>query len=187
MEKVIVYFGQKTKIGCDEKCNKAWGLNVRPRIQLSDNPDDYCYLSDTELNDASIDPGIYEGYDGKPTCRDEMLNNWCVRQCERCVKTKVGKSDDPLEYPNFNKRLYSLGWESEKKELIKERNLLMKIAEDRELGKDEIERAKEINSLLITDGERDDIDEVDICGGRSVEKQKFLEEKLGLKISNKNG
>lgn len=40
MEKIIIYFGHQAKISCDEKCNKAWGWNHRPFIQLSDEEDD---------------------------------------------------------------------------------------------------------------------------------------------------
>ena len=49
MEKIIQYFDQPCKVACDEKCEKAWGINNRPRVQLSDDPDDYAFLSDDEL------------------------------------------------------------------------------------------------------------------------------------------
>lgn len=56
MEKIITYFGQDAKVGCDQKCNKAWGHNLRPKIEFDENePDDYAYLSDDELGEAPQD------------------------------------------------------------------------------------------------------------------------------------
>ena len=64
LEKEILYFGQKTRIACDGKCEKAWGINNRPRVQLDkNNIDDFAYLSDDELGIAPVNPGTYEGYD----------------------------------------------------------------------------------------------------------------------------
>lgn len=93
MEKTIIFFGQQAKVNCDENCNKAWGINLRPRIyaELPDEIyplpggsifpagkeidfDDYAYLSDNELGDAPIDPGTYEGGCAKPTSKDEVGN-----------------------------------------------------------------------------------------------------------------
>lgn len=71
MEKLITYCGQPAKVGCDEKCHKAWGSNSRPKVRLSkDDYDDYYYLSDDELGVAPIDPGTYEGGCAKPTRRN---------------------------------------------------------------------------------------------------------------------
>lgn len=82
MEKHIILYGQSTVVRCDGKCNKAWGVNIRPR-----NADTDEYLSDAELDTAPADPGTYEGACGKPfsgICDDsESMNKWCVRQCER--------------------------------------------------------------------------------------------------------
>lgn len=126
MEKEIRYFGQLVKVGCDEKCNKAWGMNGRPRIypEISETKifgigdssiypeenidvDDYGYCTDDELGEAPEDPQTYEGGEGKPTNKDEIGNKWCVRACERCVMSKMGQFDKPLEFPDFSKRIYN--------------------------------------------------------------------------------
>lgn len=108
MEKIIVYFGQPAKVGCDEKCSKAWGVNQRPRVSISpDDEDDYAFLSDDELPDAPDDPGTYEGGHGKPSSPSLAPNKWCVRECERCVMSKPGESDKPLELPDFSKRRFN--------------------------------------------------------------------------------
>lgn len=135
MEKIITYFGQRAKIACDEKCNKAWGINNRPRVypqiskdkifglnddvhppelyieggNLPDNfdLDDYVYCSDDELGDAPVDPGTYEGGEAKPTNKSEIPNKWCVRECERCVMSEVGQSHKPLQLTDFSKRKYN--------------------------------------------------------------------------------
>ena len=83
MEKIITYFGQKVKVACDEKCNKAWGINCRPFVQLNDDKDDILWLADNELGEAPEDPGSYEAGHAKPTCKNEIPNKWCVRECER--------------------------------------------------------------------------------------------------------
>ncbi len=133
MEKDITYFGQKAKVACDEKCNKAWGMNNRPRIypEISDTEifglngksvypsykkypedsyevDNYAYCSDDELGDAPKDPGTYEGGCGKPRDKSEIGNKWCVRQCERCVMSDLGKFDEPLKLRDFSKRKYNI-------------------------------------------------------------------------------
>jgi len=60
-EGLIIYFGSPKKVKCDGNCKKAWGRDKRPRIQLSDNEDDYEFLIDSELGDAPIDSGTHEG------------------------------------------------------------------------------------------------------------------------------
>jgi hypothetical protein len=105
MEKIITYFGQNAKVGCDEKCHKAWGINNRPKVQLSDDEDDFVYLSDDELEIAPVDPGTYEGGHAKPTLKSEMLNKWCIRECERCSMTEINKSHLPLKLIDFSKRI----------------------------------------------------------------------------------
>jgi len=96
--KAIIYCGQAAAIGCDEKCDKAWGISSRPKRQLSDNPDDYELLADDELPQAPADPGTYEGGCAKPTIEQDKLNKWCARECERCTLTgpdmKVERLDD---------------------------------------------------------------------------------------------
>ena len=71
MQKLITYCGRKAILACDGKCEKAWGVSSRPKIQLSEiDEDDYCFLADDELGIAPEDPLTYEGLDmeGKTTC-----------------------------------------------------------------------------------------------------------------------
>jgi len=80
----IVFAGQDATVVCDEKCVKAWGINHRPKVQLDpENEDDVVWMADSELGDAPLDPGTYEGGHAKPTCEADRMNKWCVRECER--------------------------------------------------------------------------------------------------------
>ena len=107
MEKLITYCQQPAKIGCDEKCNKAWGSAGRPKIQLSDNEDDYVFLADGELGEAPVNPGTYEGEHAKPLTLAEAPNKWCARACERLSMSKPGESDQPLKLKDFSRRRYN--------------------------------------------------------------------------------
>lgn len=108
---VIVFFGQPARVVCDRRCNKAWGINDRPRIEFDDNdPDDYAYLADDELGEAPDDPGTAEGGDDKPDSPDDFPNKWCVRACERCAMSEPGKHGDPLDPPSFARRQYNMPW-----------------------------------------------------------------------------
>ncbi len=102
IQKSIVYFDQPAVISCDANCRRAWGINTRPRVQLSDEVDDYEFKADGELARAPIDPGTYEGRDAKPRDEYQRLNRWCCRECERCVMTKPG---EPVVLPDFSKRV----------------------------------------------------------------------------------
>lgn len=102
--KQVIAFGSPLVIGCDGVCSKAWGINNRPREQLSADPDDYAFLADDELGDAPADPGTYEGGDAKPTEPSERLNKWCFRECERCGCAKPGQ---PIRFPNLLTRLFN--------------------------------------------------------------------------------
>lgn len=95
-EKIIQFVNQPAKVNCDGNCKKAWGVNSRPKKYLSADPDDYEFLSDSELGEAPIDPGTYEGSDAKPLSLDEFPNKWCVRECERCNMSDPGKHDEYL-------------------------------------------------------------------------------------------
>ena len=106
IEAKIIFFGESCTFQCDGKCNKAWGINNRPRIQLSDDDDDVVYLADSELPDAPEDPGTYEGGHGKPTSLSQAPNKWCVRECER-------GSLDGKPIQRWEKRLYNLGTRDE--------------------------------------------------------------------------
>jgi hypothetical protein len=113
MNKLILYNGKKERIACDENCNKAWGIVVRPKIQLSDDEDDTVYLSDLELGLAPIDPGTYECDCAKPIDANQIPNKWCVRQCERSCLLEEGQSLDSLV--DFSKRVYNQPWKHAKK------------------------------------------------------------------------
>jgi hypothetical protein len=104
LTKEIIFFGQPAVVACDERCNKAWGVNQRPKVELSKDPDDYASLADDELPEAPADPGTYEGGHGKPTRPGERMNKWCVRECERCVFLKPG---EPILLPDYSRRRYN--------------------------------------------------------------------------------
>jgi hypothetical protein len=101
----ITYFGKPRKVICDRNCGKAWGINSRPKVQLSNDSDDFAFLADGETGDAPEDPGTYEGEHAKPLSPDEFPNKWCVRECERCTKADVGK---PIELRSFARRRFNL-------------------------------------------------------------------------------
>lgn len=105
IQRDIIYFGQSIVVACDEKCNKAWGMNSRPKEYFDNNEDDYAYLSDDELGDAPINPGTYEGFEmtGKPQTKEERLNKWCVRECERSYRGEL-----PVVLDDFSKRIYNM-------------------------------------------------------------------------------
>lgn len=103
--KSIMFFGEPCILICDAQCSKAWGINSRPEVQLSDDPDDYEYLSDTELGDAPIDPGTYEGGDGKPRCPEERLNKWCARECER---SEIVNDNESFYLRDFTNRVKNI-------------------------------------------------------------------------------
>jgi hypothetical protein len=104
-EAIVTYCGQPMKVNCDGLCAKAWGIECRPRVQLSEDEDDYAYLSDAELGTAPVDPGTEEGEDSKPLSVAEFPNKWCVRQCERSNRSKPGKSREPLPVLTFSERV----------------------------------------------------------------------------------
>ena len=96
----ICFAGQPAVVDCDRKCRKAWGMNNRPRTQLSDDPDDYVFLADGELGKAPKDPGTCEGGEAKPGNKHTgPLNKWCVRECERCV---MADPNEELVLPDFD-------------------------------------------------------------------------------------
>lgn len=100
--KAIKYFGNDVILTCDAQCQKAWGISCRPKIELSDNDDDYAFLSDDELGIAPIDPGTYEGGHAKPQDPEEWLNKWCAHECERSVMAQPSKG---YTLPDFSKRV----------------------------------------------------------------------------------
>lgn len=102
--KRITFCGQEATVVCDGNCSKAWGINSRPRIQGPGHLP--VYMTDTELPDAQIDPGTYEGGDAKPVAAASGadMNRWCVRECERSAITKPGAPDDLPDLPRFTER-----------------------------------------------------------------------------------
>ena len=85
--KAVLYFGKPAALVCDGRCEKAWGLSDRPRLQHSDEDDDYTFLGDNEISGYAPTNGYdYEGGDTKPTdyADTNRQNKWCARQCERC-------------------------------------------------------------------------------------------------------
>ncbi len=103
--KAILYFDRPSCVCCDAKCYKAWGMNNRPKVQLSDNPDDYAYLADAELGEAPAETGTWEGQDTKPLEPSERLHKWCVRECERSEVAPLGITIQPRD---FSVRRYNL-------------------------------------------------------------------------------
>ena len=104
MEKVIRYIETEVRVVCDGNCHKAWGINNRPKISLSDDEDDVCWLSDDELDIAPEDPGTYEGGYAKPFNSSEFPNKWCVRECERCSRFNL---NEPIEIKDWSNRRFN--------------------------------------------------------------------------------
>lgn len=110
-ESIITYFGQKAKVACDAKCDKAWGVIARPKVVIDElDDDDFYFLADNELGTAPKDPGTYEGGDGKPNSPDKFPNKWCVRQCERCALSDPGMHDADLDLPDWSIRNFNKPW-----------------------------------------------------------------------------
>lgn len=108
--KEITAFGRKMQIACDGKCEKAFGINGRPKVQLSDDIDDYYWLSDDEVGlapESGKTVIIEEGYDRKPSSvtSTASLNKWCFRECERCVSANLGKS---IKLNDFSQRVFNI-------------------------------------------------------------------------------
>ena len=104
--KCIKAFGEIMAIGCDGQCNKAWGISCRPKILLSDDEDDYEYLSDGELEEASMVSHTSEGGHMKPMLENDRLNKWCFRQCERLAMADL--HSDIIKLPNFTSRISNI-------------------------------------------------------------------------------
>lgn len=105
IRKDITYFDLPCTLACDAQCTKAWGVSQRPREQLTADPDDFVWLADGELDLAPVDPGTYEGRDGKPVRNAERLNRWCARECERGIVVDRGA---PLDLPDWSRRRFNL-------------------------------------------------------------------------------
>lgn len=103
--KRIPLYGSESIIACDGRCEKAFGLNSRPTKQLSDDPDDFCYLADDEVGTAPADPGTYEGGEGKPDAQHKLQSKWCARECERCGT--FGPTE-LIDLPDLSQRFYNI-------------------------------------------------------------------------------
>ena len=79
-EAIIIFFGQRARVGCDRECTRAWGRNYQGQRLPED--------------EAPRNPGTYEGGYGKPVSPDEFPQKWCVRECERCVMSRPGEEDE---------------------------------------------------------------------------------------------
>lgn len=104
--KQIQWMGQAMVLACDGNCGKAWGISQRPKVDLSDDPDDVAYLADHEAGDAPDAPGTYEGGFTKPSGPAGM-NKWCSRECER---SDFAPTVERLRLPDFSKRLFNQPW-----------------------------------------------------------------------------
>lgn len=107
--KRIIFFDRSATHACDGKCNKAWGINSRPKVQLSDDVDDIAYLADDELGEAPESSGIREGGDDKPVEAKgpDDINKWCVRECERAWMSSPGQSNAEPDLPDYSVRHYN--------------------------------------------------------------------------------
>jgi hypothetical protein len=102
-------------ITCDGRCDKAWGMQNRPKRMLSADPDDYVYLADDDpmigQTPNSSELGS-EGDEEKPSDSalqakySYLMNRWCARACERATMlTDVVVCDMANPRPNKHSRL----------------------------------------------------------------------------------
>lgn len=109
LKEELIYCGYEATVVCDEVCDKAWGITSRPKIHLDEeNSEDFVWLADHELGTAPIDPGTYEGGHAKPTSKEERMNKWCIRECERCTMSTLGQTGKPIEVTDFSKRVSNI-------------------------------------------------------------------------------
>jgi hypothetical protein len=123
LSKIVLFCGRSAVLVCDGRCDKAWGINSRPRLYFQESllvpralaagehprdPDDSVYVADALLGIAPEDPGTYEGGYGKPSAvplTDSLqMNKWCARECERCALREPGdeRVSPNLERPKPN-------------------------------------------------------------------------------------
>lgn len=108
--KKITMYLKPVVLSCDGRCEKAWGVSNRPKVEFDPlDGDDVAWLADDELGDAPTDPGTYEGWDGKPNGPGSM-NKWCARQCER---SSISESEEKISLRDFSKRLFNQPWKHE--------------------------------------------------------------------------
>ncbi len=107
--KRITWFGEDFLLACDANCDKAWGINNRPKIEFDPyEPDDYAFLADDKLGIAPACTGIWEGGDGKPVLPQQRLNKWCARECERHRLVDITKGVVEIDLPDYSKLHYNM-------------------------------------------------------------------------------
>lgn len=100
VKREVTMYGERIILACDGRCDKAWGINGRPRALLSAKDDDNIFLPDSVLGTAPP-PGrtitTSEGFEPKPSAGPltdgTRMNKWCARECERCKRFKL---DEPI-------------------------------------------------------------------------------------------
>ena len=106
-QKQILWFDRHVTFACDGQCTKAWGLNNRPKVEFDpDEPDDVAWLADSELGEAPVQPGTWEGGHGMPNGPHDM-NKLCARECERSGIFEVG---EPVVLTDYSRRNYNQPW-----------------------------------------------------------------------------
>jgi hypothetical protein len=142
LKKDVIYCGKGATIFCDGRCNKAWGIQIRPRLYLDKNGapvvkpirpsrdfdwDNFVYIPDALLGAAPLQPGTWEGGDGKPDPDEpsaEKMNKWCARQCERSELCEVEKTPEPyaggwnFNDPRVEARVALTNWEDRYRDAI---------------------------------------------------------------------
>ena len=107
-QRPINYMGNSCVVACDGQCHKAFGIQERPRLNFDPaDADDHALFSDQELGLAPERPMSFEGGEGKPILIGDVLNKWCVRQCER---SQLEDIDNIIVLPDFSKRIYNQPW-----------------------------------------------------------------------------
>jgi len=114
ISKQIRGYGKDLTIACDGRCDKAWGINGRPRLYFMESAetpralkedeeprdeDDQVYIGDNELGTApgpGETVGMSEGGHLKPSAtpltNGEHMNKWCFRECERGETFEAGET-----------------------------------------------------------------------------------------------
>jgi hypothetical protein len=114
-QKKINWFDrEQLTLACDGRCDKAWGINHRPKVEFDPNePDDMAFLADHEVGTAPEDPGTYEGGYGKPSGvplgdnDGRLMNKWCSRECER---SSINEKGEPVVIVSFAERRFNMPW-----------------------------------------------------------------------------
>ena len=113
---VEILWDERCTLVCDRNCGKAFGINGRPKLQLSADEDDAVYLTDAEVGEA---PGsghtviLSEGGHMKPRGPDGGGGKWCARECERSKAVDGwGLNDATIlaAVPDFSRRRYNMPW-----------------------------------------------------------------------------